>query len=142
MLLLTKSKGHKSNAPYSGFPNLFQSKSNLHISIHQNQVYQFLMVDPVRCLLGFHSLLCLTNGVFSVGFETLKVFEAKFPLLPLIFSMKYIKLYAMSRPKLTFGCCLKFEFTFYVLKPENFAFYLIQIASFDSSLLLFCLICF
>ena len=39
MLLLTKSKGHKSNAPYSGFPNHFQTKSRLHISIRQSQIH-------------------------------------------------------------------------------------------------------
>ena len=38
MLLLTKSKGHKSNSPYSGFPNHLQTKSNLHISICQSQI--------------------------------------------------------------------------------------------------------
>ena len=51
MLLLTKSKGYKSNAPYSGFSNPFQTKSNLHISIQKYQIqslYQFLMVDPVE----------------------------------------------------------------------------------------------
>ena len=39
MLLLTKSKGHKSNSPYSGFPNHLQTKSNLHISICQSQIH-------------------------------------------------------------------------------------------------------
>ena len=39
LLLLTKSKGHTSNAPYSEFPNHFQIKSNLHISICQNQIH-------------------------------------------------------------------------------------------------------
>ena len=39
MLLLTKSKGHKSNSPYSGFPNHLQTKSNLHISIRQSQIH-------------------------------------------------------------------------------------------------------
>jgi hypothetical protein len=39
MLLLTKSKGHKSNAPYSGFPNHLQTKSNHHISICQSQIH-------------------------------------------------------------------------------------------------------
>ena len=51
MLLLTKSKGYKSNAPYSGISNPFQTKSNLHISIQKYQIqslYQFLMVDPVE----------------------------------------------------------------------------------------------
>ena len=38
MLLLTKSKGHTSNFHYSGFPNHLQTKSNLHISIHQSQI--------------------------------------------------------------------------------------------------------
>ena len=38
MLFLTKSKGHKSNSPYSGFPNHLQTKSNLHISICQSQI--------------------------------------------------------------------------------------------------------
>ena len=35
-LLLTKSKGHRSNSHYSGFPNYLQTKSNLHISICQS----------------------------------------------------------------------------------------------------------
>ena len=39
MLLSTKSKGDKSNAPYSEFPNYLQTKSNLHISIRQSQVH-------------------------------------------------------------------------------------------------------
>ena len=39
MLLLTKSKGHKSNSPYSGLPNHLQTKSNLHISIRQSQIH-------------------------------------------------------------------------------------------------------
>ena len=39
MLLLTKSKGHKSNSPYSGFPNHLQTKSNLYISIWQSQIH-------------------------------------------------------------------------------------------------------
>ena len=39
MLLLTKSKGHNSNAPYSGFPNHLQTKSSLQISIPQNQIH-------------------------------------------------------------------------------------------------------
>ena len=33
VLLLTKSKDHKSNSHYPGFPNYLQTKSNLHISI-------------------------------------------------------------------------------------------------------------
>ena len=40
MLLLTKSKGHRSNSHYSGFPNYLQTKSNLHISIYQSQIHQ------------------------------------------------------------------------------------------------------
>ena len=39
MLLSTKSKGDKSNAPYSGFPNYLQTISNLHISIHHSQIH-------------------------------------------------------------------------------------------------------
>ena len=38
MLLLTKSKGHKSNSPYSGFPIHLQTKSNLYISTRQSQI--------------------------------------------------------------------------------------------------------
>jgi hypothetical protein len=33
LLLLTKSKCHESNPPYSGFPHKLQIKSNVHISI-------------------------------------------------------------------------------------------------------------
>ena len=40
MLLLTKSKGHRSNSHYSGVPNYLQTKSNLHISICQSQIHQ------------------------------------------------------------------------------------------------------
>ena len=37
--LLTKSKGHRSNSHYSGFPNYLQTKSNLYISICQSQIH-------------------------------------------------------------------------------------------------------
>ena len=50
MLLLTKSKGHKSNSPYSELPNHLQTKSNLHISIPQSQllcIKSCQMGDPV-----------------------------------------------------------------------------------------------
>ena len=39
VLLLTKSKGHKSNSPYSWLPNHLQIKSNLHISIRQSHIH-------------------------------------------------------------------------------------------------------
>ena len=39
MLLSTKSKGDRSNAPYSEFPNYLQTKSDLHISICQSQIH-------------------------------------------------------------------------------------------------------
>ena len=39
MLLLTKSKGHKSNSPYLGFPKHLQTKFDLHISIRQSQIH-------------------------------------------------------------------------------------------------------
>ena len=39
MLLSTKLNGDKSNAPYSGFPNYLQTKSNLHISLCQSLHY-------------------------------------------------------------------------------------------------------
>ena len=48
MLLLTKSKGHKLNAPYSEFPNHFQTKSNLHISICQSQIH-YVNPDETPC---------------------------------------------------------------------------------------------
>jgi hypothetical protein len=39
MLLLTKSKGPKQKFHYSEFQNYIQTKSNLHISIRQNQIH-------------------------------------------------------------------------------------------------------
>ena len=49
MLLSIKSKGHKSNAPYSGFPNHLQIKSNMHISIRQSQRYILSNPDETPC---------------------------------------------------------------------------------------------
>ena len=50
MLLLTKSKGHKSNSPYSGFPNHPQTKSKLHTYFYPPETdtsYQIQMGNPV-----------------------------------------------------------------------------------------------
>ena len=57
-------------------------------------------------------------GYSALATKHSKILNQNFLIL---LSMKYIKLYAISRPKLTFECYLKFEFTFYALKPENFA---------------------
>jgi hypothetical protein len=43
-----------------------------------------------------------------------------------------ISLYALSRPKLNFGCYLTFEWHSLSFKLENFALYLMQIVRFDT----------
>ena len=47
---------------------------------------------------------------------------------------------ALNRLKLNFGGYMTFESTFKVLKPDNYAFYLLQIASFDRLITQFCIL--
>ena len=82
MLLLPKSKGHRSNAPYSGSPNHFQTKSNLHIS-EPDTLYQFLMADPVcqwivlRILISFPVLHLIPLSIVGLSLEHGKGFDHK-----------------------------------------------------------------
>ena len=62
MLPLTKSKCHKSNSPYSGFPNYLQTKPNLHISFLQSQTH-LSNPDGRPCILFF--AFCLEKNSVS-----------------------------------------------------------------------------
>ena len=43
----------KSNAPYSGFPNHLQTKSNLHISIRQSQIHYIKSIWDTLCIIEY-----------------------------------------------------------------------------------------
>ena len=86
-------------------------------------IYHVWVKKPVKAL-GFQHLNKFTLVVWGIQRWLQNTHRFWIKISSLIFSMKYIKFYAISRPKLTFECYLKFEFTFYALKPENFAFYL------------------
>ena len=90
-------------------------------------IYHVWFKKPVKAL-GFQHLNKFTLVVWGIQrwLQNNQRFRSKISssFFPLIFSMKYIKFYAISMPKLTYECYLKFEFTFFALKPENFAFYL------------------
>ena len=63
MLLLTKSKGHKSNSPYSGFPNHLQTKSKPAYLYppELDTLYQIQMGDPVNKKLAWGIKRCCLN---------------------------------------------------------------------------------
>ena len=99
MLLLTKSKGHKSNAPYSGFPNHLQTKSNHYISICKSQIHYIKSRwETLQYVFKFHYnalpttflfiLQCFYNKNFSKhiqNFDCHKMVCKSFAVLKYIF---------------------------------------------------------
>ena len=61
-----------------------------------------------------------------------KNFSSFFSLI--ILQQKSICMHLLGRHKLNFGGCMGFESTFEAFKSDNFPFYLLHIASFDSLL--------
>ena len=71
MLLLTKSKGHKSNSLYSGCPIHLQTKSNLHISTCQSQIHNS-RTSNIAFLIGWAQMSDLDFGLIRQNISNKK----------------------------------------------------------------------
>ena len=109
MLLLTKSKGHKSNSSSSGFPNHLQTKSNLHNSIRQSHILciksrwgpcmYYIKSSHEIMTHNINGLIQINAGVVHILVQRTREFEPD-NLLILVFSEKKNKRPRLKLPNL------------------------------------------
>ena len=104
MLFLSKSKGHKSKAPYSGFPNHLQTKSNLHISICQNQIHTLCIVSIPNGWPCTADNLCIKQG--NVGLKSAAYKQERLQIKSGVWWRAYGRLYTV-RNKLGSVCFVR-----------------------------------